>query len=78
MSAPSQSQNLPFAQHSPQSHRHVPPAQHSHLHILDAIAVGIIITLVPNAVVVSVLLPRIRCQAAVVLQAQPALKMGRR
>lgn len=60
------------------SQREKPSAQHIHLHILDAITVGIIVTLVPDAIIVGVLLPRIRCQAAVVLQAQTALKMGRR
>lgn len=55
-----------------------PPARHSHLHILDAIAVSVVITLVPDAVIVCIFLSRIGRQAAVVLQAQPALGTGRR
>lgn len=41
---------------------------HSHLDILDPIAIGIIITLVPHAVVISIFLPRIGCQKAIVLK----------
>lgn len=62
----------------PKRVHHVPPSKHSHLHVLDAITIGVIVTLVPDAVVVGVLLPRVRCQTAVVLQAPTALEMGRR
>lgn len=48
---------LPLAQHEPWSHRHVLPAYHKHLHVLDAITISVIVTLVPNAIVVGVLLP---------------------
>lgn len=39
------------------------------LDILDAVAVGIIVTLVPHAIIISVFLPRVGCQKTVVLLA---------
>lgn len=41
----------------PQIHRHILPTQHSHLHVLDAITISVIIALVPDAIIVSILLP---------------------
>lgn len=39
-----------------------------HLDILDPIPISIVITLVPHAVIVSIFLPRVGCQKAVVLK----------
>jgi len=62
----------------PPARGHIPPARCSHLHVLDAVAVSVVVTLVPDAVVVGVLLPRIRRQAAVVLRARTAFKAGQK
>lgn len=40
----------------------------SHLNILDPVPISIIITLVPHTVVISIFLPRVGCQKAVVLK----------
>lgn len=40
----------------------------SHLNILDSVPISIIITLVSHAVIISIFLPRVRCQKAVVLK----------
>lgn len=40
----------------------------SHLDILDPIPIGIIVTLVPHTIIVSIFLPRVGCQKAVVLK----------
>lgn len=40
----------------------------SHLNVLDSVPISIIITLVPHAVIISIFLPRVRCQKAVVLK----------
>ena len=42
----------------------------NHLDILDPIPISIIITLVPYTVIVSIFLPRVGCQKAVVLRAR--------
>lgn len=39
-----------------------------YLHILDTIPVSIVITLVPDTIVISIFLPRVGCQKAIVLR----------
>lgn len=65
-----QEKHLEALRTEPKGEALLEPLQHSHLHILDTISISIIVTLVPNAIVVSILLPRIGRQAAVVLQAR--------
>lgn len=40
----------------------------SYLNVLDPVPVSIIITLVPHTIIVSIFLPRVGCQKAIVLK----------
>lgn len=48
----------------------------SHLNILDPVPISIIITLVPHAIIISIFLPRVRCQKAVVLEVREEMDGG--